>query len=47
MTTQEKQAEYAHQRHEWIAEWWERAPEYVERPDKEAEVAEAAVRREG
>ena len=39
----EKQAAYAEQRQQWRAEWWERAPEYIERRDGEAEAAEAAL----
>ena len=40
---EELQAAYEAQRRQWCAEWWERAPEYIERGDGEAEAAEAAL----
>ena len=38
----ELRAAYEAQRQRHRAEWWENAPEYIERRDEEAEAAEAA-----
>ena len=39
----EAQSEYAEQRRQFGAGWWERAPEFSSEGDEEAEVAEAAL----
>jgi hypothetical protein len=39
----ELQAAYEQQRRQWVAEWWELAPQYLPSRDEEAEIAEAAI----